>query len=352
MRAFYRSSFVTFSVLTVLVLTVLALAAVASANEEPSSPPAAPVAEVAGQAISWASLESRAEGELRQLELQRHRILAAALTLEIESRLLDAEAAQRKVSVAELLSAEVEDRAQPVTDLEVDDFYTANQVRIKRPKETVAAQIKDHLGQQRRAELRAALLDRLRARYAVVSHLEPWRLQFDLDGAQLKGEQTAPVTLVEFSDFQCPACKRMNPTLEQLREAYGERLKIAFRNLPLTSIHPRAAPAAEAALCAADQGKFWEMHDVLFARQRELESEHLKARARELELDTAAFDRCLDQGERRADLEHDMELARQAGIQQTPSLFVNGRPVQFTNKGTPFEQLSALIDEELQRAGK
>ena len=111
----------------------------------------------------------------------------------------------------------------------------------------------------------------------------------------MRGNPSAPVTIVEFSDYQCPFCARVNPTLAKVRETYGDSVKIVFKDFPLPN-HPQAPKAAEAARCAGDQKKYWEMHDAMFANQRALEVPALKQTARAIGLDGAAFDQCLDSG--------------------------------------------------------
>ena len=184
-------------------------------------------------------------------------------------------------------------------------------------------------------------------RFGVERRLEPWRVELQVADAPVRGPADAPASVVIFSDFQCPFCSRILPTLEKVHETYGEKVSIAFRNLPLESIHPQAKKAAEAALCAEDQGKFWPMHDALFARQKELAPEQLKARAADLELDLDRFSACLDGGAKTAAVEADLRQAGELGISSTPSIFVNGRPVPLGGNREPYATISALIDEEI-----
>jgi protein-disulfide isomerase len=162
------------------------------------------------------------------------------------------------------------------------------------------------------------------------------------------GPEGAPVTIVEFSDFQCPACRSFNPILDQILDAYGDSVRVAFRQYPLRAIHPQAQPAAEASLCARDQGKFWELHDAMFANQKGLAPAQLKELARELELDGEVFDQCLDGGTYRAIVDQDLARGESAGVSGTPSVFINGREVA-PGQVPSFEQMKALIDDELRR---
>ncbi|MCB1033674.1 MAG: DsbA family protein, partial [Acidobacteria bacterium] len=167
-----------------------------------------------------------------------------------------------------------------------------------------------------------------------------------------KGPEGAAVTLVEFSDFQCPWCSRIAPTIDEVRATYGDAVRIEFRHFPLDQIHPQARKASEVAYCAQQQGKFWEMHDDLFAHQKALDLEQIKERAGGLGLGLAELESCLDSGRAAEAVAADVEAGLEAGVSATPSLFVNGRPVRLTGGTPPIQQLSAVIDDELARQGK
>jgi protein-disulfide isomerase len=155
------------------------------------------------------------------------------------------------------------------------------------------------------------------------------------------------VTIVEFSDFQCPYCSRLTPTLEQVMSKYGNKVRIVFRQFPLP-IHDKAAKAAEAALCANEQGKFWEMHDAMFKDQGGLAVDGLKTKAATLGLNAQSFNSCLDSGKETPAVQADLKAGQQAGVQGTPAMFVNGR---FINGAQPYETIAGIIDDELKRKG-
>ena len=140
----------------------------------------------------------------------------------------------------------------------------------------------------------------------------------------------------------------MIPTLDKVTETYGDQVRLVFRQFPLHSIHPQAQKAAEAALCANDQGKFWEMHDAMFGDQRNLDVAQLKSTAAGLELDATAFGQCLDSGQHAERVNSDLQAGMEAGVTGTPALFINGR---FLSGAQPFEAISKVIDDELRRAG-
>jgi protein-disulfide isomerase len=168
------------------------------------------------------------------------------------------------------------------------------------------------------------------------------------DDGPARGPTTAKVTIVEFSDFECPYCARVNPTLERIRSTYPNDVRIVFRHDPLP-FHPDAAPAAEAAVAAEWQGKFWEMHDKLFGNQEALGRAGLEARAAELGLDLKAFRRVLDAHAAQARVDGDVALARKAGVRGTPTFLIDGRQVVGAQ---PFAEFKKIIDDEIARADR
>ena len=164
--------------------------------------------------------------------------------------------------------------------------------------------------------------------------------------APAKGPADAKVTIVAFSDFQCPFCSRVNPTMKQIEETYAKDVRVVFRHLPLP-FHKDAGPAAEASMAANAQGKFWEMHDKLFANQRELTRENFEKWAGEIGLDVKKFKADLDSGKYKARVDEDAKYAGTVGARGTPAFFINGKLV---SGAQPFENFKKVIDEEIKRA--
>lgn len=144
----------------------------------------------------------------------------------------------------------------------------------------------------------------------------------------VKGPEDAPITIVEFSDYQCPFCARSEPLVHEALAAYPKQARLIFKHFPLTSIHPQAMPAAQAAAAAQKQGKFWEMHEKLFANQRALAPEQLKQYAQEIGLNVAQFEADMQSEEIKTVVQEDMQLAQRAGVRGTPTIFVNGKILQ------------------------
>jgi protein-disulfide isomerase len=176
--------------------------------------------------------------------------------------------------------------------------------------------------------------------------LEPQRTDIATAGHPARGPATAPVTIVEFSDFECPFCSRLSPTLKAVEKNYPLQVRIVYRQFPLRRIHPLAEKAAEASLCAGEQGRFWEMHDSLFGDQEHLTVDALKARAVTLNLDTARFNACLDSGKEVAAIDKDIAEGMKAGVTGTPTMFINGRMMVGAR---PYSDIQAVIEDELQR---
>jgi len=309
------------------------------------APAAGVVAKVGDIEITEADLEASAAEQLMEVDRKRHQILEGALGSLIDEKLMEVEAEARGLTVDELAEQEIVSKVAPVTDGEVDVFYDAQKAQINQPKEQVAEQIRSYLARQRQQETGRAYLKTLKEKYEVTSYLDPLRVDVAAADSPGEGPVDALVTIVEFSDFQCPYCARVTPTLDRVREEYGDKVRVVFKQFPLPS-HGDAQKAAEASLCANDQGKFWEMHDSMFATQRALGVDQLKAKAVTLELDTEQFDACLDNGEQADQVAADLALGRQAGVNSTPSLFINGR---FLAGAVPFENMAAIIDDELRR---
>jgi protein-disulfide isomerase len=306
-----------------------------------------PVAEVNGKPIPMSELEVMLAPQLARLEQQRRRTLENGLRQLVDQKLLEAEAAARGISVGELSKVEIDDKATDVANGEAETLYQANQARINRPKEQVMPQIKGYLVEQKKAQLRENLLARLRSKFKAQVLLEPVRVDVDDATSPSRGPADAPVTIVEFSDFQCPYCKRVAPSLEQAIKSYPQQVRLVYRQFPL-NIHSNGQKAAEASLCAQEQGKFWEMHNAMFASQKALAVEQLKVKAAELGLDAEQFNQCLDSSKYAAKIREDITAGTAAGVNGTPALFVNGR---FLNGAVPFKEIQKLIEDELARKG-
>ena len=304
------------------------------------------VATVQDQSISAEALRDSMRGQLLQMDMERYEAMKTQLDALVAERLIALEAAQRGMSVEEFERVEIFAKMGPVTPEQVRSFYDANNERLPRSFEELEGRIMAHLQRQSEARRREALGRELRQRYPVRIALAPPRVDVGADDDPFLGPQDAPVTLVEFSDFQCPYCRRVQSVLKRLMTAYHGKLKLVFRDFPLRQIHPEAQKAAEAAQCANEQGQFWPYHDRLFAAT-ELGVEYLKQYAVELDLDAEGFNTCLDSEKYSQEVQKDIDDARVAGVNATPAFFVNGLPI---NGAVPFERFVEMVELALERA--
>ena len=304
------------------------------------------VATVQGQPIAAEDLTNALRGELLRLEIQRYQTLREKLDDLIADKIFSLEAAQRGVSVQQFIHDQISVKVQAVTPEQVQAFYEANKNRIKQPLEKVSEQITSYLQQQAQEQHRQALLKELRSRYPVTVALRAPSVEIAIEGEPSLGPANAPVTIVEFSDFQCPYCRQAQGTLKQLMAVYEGKVKLVFRDFPLRNIHPQAQKAAEAAQCAAEQHKFWPYHDKLFASTN-FQMDELKKFAQELELNMEQFTSCLDSGKHAAGIDADMQAGQQAGVNATPTFFVNGYPL---SGAASYERFKELVDAALEQA--
>ncbi|MEN8145941.1 MAG: thioredoxin domain-containing protein [Gemmatimonadota bacterium] len=307
------------------------------------------LAVVGGIDITRSEVEAAGSEQFTQLRQQLYSLTEQGLEQTIQLKLFELEAEARGVTSEELLFDEVESKVVQPTAAEVDAFYEERRDEIPATytRETIAPQITAFLRQQARNEPFNAFIAQLRVKYDVSNLLEPPRIEVATAGFPSKGSADAPVTIVEFGDFECPFCYRLIESLEQVDEKYGDQVRLVYRQFPLNSIHPHAQKAAEASLCAAEQGKFWELHDEMFANQRMLGVEDLKATAVRLGMDGERFNICLDTGKFVEEVAADVEVGMRLGINGTPALYINGR---FLSGAQPFEVIAPIIDDELRRA--
>ena len=262
----------------------------------------------------------------------------------IATTLMDQEAKARGIDRSALIEQEITSKIPAVADQDVTAWYQANQARVQGASiDQVRQPIRAYLLQERMQTARQQLIETLKSKTPVRVLLEPPRQNVSPARGAARGPSTAPIQIIEFSDFQCPYCQRANPAIEQVLKVYGDRVHFVYRHFPLPN-HPNAQPAAEAAECAAEQGKFWPYHDRLFANTSRLSPADLKQHAADLGLDRSKFDPCVDTRKYKAQVDADTEAGQQAGVNGTPAFFINGRML---SGAQPFEAFKRIIDDEL-----
>jgi protein-disulfide isomerase len=316
------------------------------------------LATINGEVLTEAEVRSRAAAEFEAIDTDRlqfeatirqreHETLLQALNGIIADQVIQAEAAERKITVNDLLAAEVDANTAEPSQAEMDNIYQLNQQQLAGvSREVGMTQVRQFILEANYDNALEAFVGRLRTQYAVEARLGPYRVDLDLAGHPAAGPEDAPITFVEFSDFECPFCRRTQPVIDRIEEAYGDQVRFVYRQFPLTDIHPRAQKAAEASLCANDQGEFWIMHDALFAEPIELEVASLKFKASNLDLDTDVFGTCLDSGKYAEQVRADLRAGMAAGVTGTPTIYINGRPLGGAQE---FAAYAAVIDDELSR---
>jgi protein-disulfide isomerase len=308
-----------------------------------------PLAEVNGGAITAEEVEKALGPQLEKLNEEIYTLKRQKVEALIGERLLAGEAAKRGITLEALLDAEITSKVGLVTEQEIESFYQANRTQLRGDEASLRDQIRGYLQNQKLAARRETFVQSLRAQAQVVVHLKPpppFRAQVNADGAPFKGSANALVSIVEFTDFHCPFCKRVQPTLAALLQKYGDKVKLVFRDFPIAPLHPEAPRAHVAARCADEQGKFWAYHDKLFAGPARSTSEQLKAYAQDVGLDMIAFEGCLDSQKQEAAVQRDIEMGSSLGVTGTPTFFINGRPLVGAQ---PLENFEQVIEDELAR---
>jgi protein-disulfide isomerase len=308
------------------------------------------LAEVDGVVITFEEVEKTLASQLSKLEEQIFNLKRQRVEALINEKLLTKEAAKRGVLVPALLDAEVTSKVALITEQEIEKFYQENKAQLQGEESTLRDQIRAHLQNQKLAARREEFLKSLRSQAKVVVNLKPppvLRVEVSVEGAPVKGPAQAPVTIVEFSDFHCPFCRRVLPTLAQIESQYGEKVRLVFRDFPIENLHPGASQAHEAARCANEQGKFWAYHDKLFASPPKSSPEVFKGLAKEVGLDMTGFENCFDSGKYQAAIKKDIEEGNRVGVTGTPAFFINGRII---SGAQPLDAFARLIDDELARA--
>ena len=336
-------------------IMVVFVASVACAQQTNASTPEKGtdvVAKVDGRDVTRAEVLAKSKDQFDAVDAQfnqcrseyernKHDVLQNSVEQYVQDQVIQAEAKARNMSPDDMLK---EVKADPVTDADVDAFYEKNKARISQPKEQIAPQIKQYLEQQNRAGAFEKYYSDLEKKHKIALMVEPLRVQVAAVGPA-KGPQNAPVTIVEFSDFQCPFCARVVPSLDQVTAHYGDKVRLVFRQFPL-SIHADAQKATETSLCANEQGKFWPLHDVMFKNQQQLKPADLVTKAADLGMNKDQFQTCLESGKYADAVKKDAQAGSAAGVTGTPTLYINGR---YLSGAAPYETIAQIIDDELSR---
>lgn len=295
--------------------------------------------------ITVGDIEDSLRALIFNVQEQVYALRKQDLELKINDTLLSQEAQKKGITTRALLEAEVNSKLPRVTDAQAQAFYDQNKDRISGDFAQTKTQIVQYLEEGKEREATLAFAEQLRRASKIEINLTaPQSPAFSIatDDQPVKGNPNAVVTIVEFTDFECPSCARQHPVLERIVSEFGDRLRLVVRDFPLSQ-HGNARKAAEAAEAAREQGKYWEYASVLFRNQSALGVDKLKQYASEIGLDRARFDASLDSGKFAEKIQRDLIDGRKLGVNGTPALYVNGKRVSDNS----YESLKAAVDAAL-----
>jgi protein-disulfide isomerase len=316
----------------------------------PNLAPGTVIVTVGGRAVTASLLNERLKPISYKLRIAAYELALGTIEQTINDMLLLAEANRRNVPPEQIVRTEVSDKIRAPSEAEVAKFYSENKSRITGELSAVRNELATYLQERERERLEKDFAEKLRkganVRLLISEPVAPVQT-ISTDDDPVRGEATAPVTIVEFTDFQCPSCAAMHPVLDEALKSYGSKVRLVVRDFPLT-MHPDARKAAEAGNAAFAQGKFFEYAALLFQRQNALDTPSLKKYATEVGLDRRRFDAALDRGAYAAEVRHDIDEGEIYGVESTPTIFVNGVMLRTLDA----EGLREAIDRALAATGK
>jgi protein-disulfide isomerase len=305
------------------------------------------VAQVAGEAITMSELEEAKSAQLKRMEQERYDLLRAALDDVAMEKLVAKAAADRGMTPEDLLRTEIQDKVVPPTPEQLKQFYEDNKERAGgRSFEEVRTGLERMLVEQQVAERTTQFNDQLKSTMEFTVFLDPPRHEVTIPAdAMVKGPADAPITLVEFSDFQCPYCRRAYPTVSRVLADYKDNVRYVFRDYPL-GFHKRAVPASVAAYCASEQDKYWDYYESLKGMVGDLSDKDLNKRATDLGLNMEEFGACMASGRYEPVVNAGFEDGQKLGVTGTPTFFINGRMLIGAQ---PYDAFKAILDDEIAR---
>jgi protein-disulfide isomerase len=309
-----------------------------------NSGPNTVLATIGDHAVTQGEVDGKVASQLYDLRKQ-------ALDDLIDDYLLQQAARKAGLKPDEYVDRQVRLDTPRITEHEAEQFYSEHKAKLDeqtggRSFSDIKPRLIAALQHQRDEVAKQELIRKLRADNHVSVLLEQPRVSIASAGHPSSGAPSAPVTIIEFSDFQCPFCRAAESSLKQVRDKYGAQVKLVYMDFPL-GFHPHAMDAARAARCAADQNKFWQFHDALFLDQRKLDPDNLKQTAAKVGLDSTKFNACFASERHDAGIRQDIAEGNSLGVTGTPTFFINGRQLVGAQPPPKFNE---VIDEELAHA--
>ncbi|HIG55619.1 MAG TPA: DsbA family protein [Candidatus Latescibacteria bacterium] len=322
--------------------TLMLLLATGGSSATVSAQPAAVIGETT---ITYQALEQHVKGQLIRLEQERYEILRAGLYELIGDQLIALAAEAKDQTPEQFLADEVETKAAQPDSAQIQEVYNSNKKHFaKTPIDEAIQEVTEYLVGQSKQRRYREVLAALEEQHAPRVNLRPPVLEVGTGGRPSLGDASAPITLIEFSDYECHYCKTAEPVIREVLETYGDKVHFVYRDYPL-DFHANARPASQAAHCAEQQGQFWAYHEKLMASE-DLHQEQYQAIADEVGLDRAKFDACLTSEDFSEAIDRDIADGEAVGVSGTPAFFINGRMLSGSQ---PFARFKELIDEELER---
>lgn len=329
-------------------IAIACFSAAAFAQSAPTTDKSKPVAEVAGQPIYEGDFSPSVQMGLRHIHDEEYKLKKQAIEAMMSEKILENEAKKRNTTVEKLLETEVDSKVPDPTPDDVAAYYKDHQSQIGKSFDDVKLMLGPALKgmevQRARQKYAKDLLVQAEADNEAVLLLHPPTVNVSVDPGRVRGNENAPVTIVEFADFGCPYCRQAESTISRVLTKYPQEVRFAYRDYPVTSLHPNAEIAAEASRCAADQGKYWQFHDFLFANPDKQSQAGLMQEADALHLDDKKFNACLASGQYKPQIQQDLQDGMRAGVRGTPAFFVNG---VFLEGAQPLEAFDRLIKQDL-----
>ncbi len=301
------------------------------------------LAKIGTHKITEAEIDDKYRDELNNVNAQLYLVREHAIQAIAADELIRQGAEKEHLSLQAYIAREIDAKVTEPPEAQVRAQYETMKTQLPRPYELEKEGISVLIKNQQKQALLQELLAKLTLEIGIKDHLmSPW-FNIPAGNHYAIGPKNAPVTIVEFGDFQCPFTRQAEGTLKQIRAKYGNKVRLVYFDFTQYE-HPHAFQAAMAARCAGEQGKFWPYHDALFADQTKLEPADLKATAARLKLDTTKFNTCFDQSKYGEELARDLGEGKNLRIEGTPTFYINGRILFGARPDADFD---ALIDQAL-----
>lgn len=351
-----RSKYVPFTLATTLstaaIFVIVAACSDQQAKAKPNiimkdAPKAGVVGKIGGKEITEEELVGSDKLDFFEIEKRKYELSFDKFNRLMVERLIGEEAKKEKMTTDEFISKKIVKGEPKATEAELKKFIKDKHIPESQINPQIKERITAYLGTQKKQDLVQAYIAKLTKNDPAEFYIKKPRMNLNVEvgTGPVFGKEGAPVTIVEFSDFQCPFCTRAAETVAELKKKYGNKVRLAFRHFPLP-MHKDAKPASEASMCVNEQSsdKFWKYHDLLFKNQDKLDAANLEKFAKDVGADTKKFAECVAAGKFKDAVEKDQAYGEKIGVKSTPTFFVNG---QLIAGAVPIDQFAEIIEEEI-----